>query len=147
MSVENKDLARRLMEWKFSPIALDRAHGAARELFDPGFTAHYPGLPPMDLESVRQFLALFGAAFSDIRHTIEDIIAENDRVAVRLTVQSTHTGDFFGVPATGNQVSVEQFAIIRIASGKIAEMWYSPDQMSLMQQLGAIPTPARAASD
>jgi predicted ester cyclase len=146
MSGENKDLARRLMAWKFSPIALDRADGTAVELFAPEFTAHYPGFPPIDLEGARQFLALFNAAFLDIRHTIEDLIAEEDKVAVRLVVRGTHTGDLFGVPATGREVTVEQQAIVRVAGGKVAELWYSPEQMSMMQQLGAFPAPAATTS-
>lgn len=96
----------------------------------------------MDLAAFKQFEAMFSAGFSNIRHSIEDIVAEGDRVAFRMTMDSTHTGEFMGVPASGKQVSFLGIGIMRIADGKVADYWGSPDAMGLMQQIGALPMPA-----
>lgn len=72
------------------------------------------------------------------------MVAEDDRVAVRMTLEATHTGDFMGIPASNSEVSVSAFTILRIADGKIAEFWGLPDVMTLMQQLGAMPAPESA---
>jgi predicted ester cyclase len=136
MSEENKALVRRLFEDE------DRLEGnAPAELFAPGFTAHIAGSPPMDLDSFEQFLKMWYNVFSDWSHNVEDLVAEGDRVAVRVTAQATHTGEFMGVPASGKRISVVSTGIARIAGGKIAEWWNSPDQLGLMQQLGLIPPP------
>lgn len=135
MSKENKALARRLFE------EADRDQEAPAELLAPGFTAYIPGSPPMGLEDFRRFLAGFYAAFSEFSHSFEDLVAEDDRVAFRAVARATHTGEFMGIPPTGKEVSVRQIGIVRVEDGKVAELWNSPDQLGLMQQLGAIPTP------
>jgi predicted ester cyclase len=113
-------------------------------LCGPGFTAHFPGLPPMDLAAYDQFSAMFHAPFSDLRHPIGEIIGDRDRVAVRLRFEGTHTGDFMGVPASGRHFSVEGTAFLHIADGKVSEYWGSLDQMGLMQQIGGLPAPSPA---
>jgi len=80
------------------------------------------------------------AAFPDWRHTIEDMIAEGDKVVARMTVQGTHKGDFLGVPASGKEVVFTNICIFRITSGKIMESWQEIDMMSVMQQLGVMPS-------
>lgn len=115
------------------------------ELCAPGFTAHFPGLPPMDLEGFDQFEAMIRAAFSNIRHPIEDVVGEGDRVAVRLRLEGTHTGDFMGVPASGTHFSVEGTAFLHMPGGKVANLWGFFDQMSLMQQIGGLPAPGQTA--
>jgi hypothetical protein len=73
------------------------------ELCVPGFSAQFPGPPPMDLEGFDQFEAMIRSAFSNIEHPIEDMVGEGDEVAVRLRMEGTHTGDFMGVPASGKR--------------------------------------------
>jgi predicted ester cyclase len=114
------------------------------ELCAAGFTAHIPGPPPMDLEGFDQFEAMIRSAFSDIRHPIEDLVGEGDKVAVRLRFEGTHTADFMGVPASGRQFSVQGTAFLHIAGGKVAQLWGALDQLGLMQQIGGLPAPAQA---
>lgn len=115
------------------------------ELCDAGFMAHFPGLPAMDLQNFDRFEATIRSAFSDIRHPIADLVAEGDTVAVRLTFQATHTGDFMGAPASGQQFAVEGTAFLRLADDKVMEFWGFLDQLGLLQQIGAIPPPGAAA--
>lgn len=76
---------------------------------------------------------------TDERRVIEDVIAEGDRVAVRLTSAATHVGEFMGMPATGKRYSVEEIHIFRVADGKVVEHWHQFDQMGMMRQLGLMP--------
>ncbi len=98
-----------------------------------------PGLPP-GREGLKAFVSAFHAAFPDGRLSIDQMIAEGDTVATRLTFRGTHTGDFLGIPPTGKQVAVPALDMARYADGKLVEHWGGPDQMSLMQQLGVIPS-------
>ncbi len=81
------------------------------------------------------------SAFPDFKATIDDILAEDDKVVLRMTWNGTQKGEFLGVPATGKRVSFGVIDIIRIANGKLVEHWGQMDSMSMMQQLGAIPAP------
>jgi predicted ester cyclase len=76
--------------------------------------------------------------------TINDIIAEGDKVYVLSTKTGTHKGDFLGIPATGNQISVFRYALYRLEDGKIAESWIGEDTASQFQQIGVLPTIAEA---
>jgi predicted ester cyclase len=78
-------------------------------------------------------------AFSDVLFTAEDMIAEGDRVAFRLTWTATHEGDFFGISPTGVRATVTEMHMFRIADGKVVERWCEWDALGLMQQLGAVP--------
>jgi steroid delta-isomerase-like uncharacterized protein len=101
-----------------------------------------PGIP-RDREGVKQLTAMLRKAFPDFKATIDDLVAEGDKVVIRQTWSGTHKGDFMGVAPTGKRVSFGVIDIIRIAGGKFAEHWGQMDSMGLMQQLGAIPTPGR----
>jgi steroid delta-isomerase-like uncharacterized protein len=79
---------------------------------------------------------MFHTAFPDIRFTLDQVLAENDRVAFRLTGRGTHKGNFMGIPPTGKQVSFGSMTFIRIEDGKVAERWGIIDIPGLMQQLG-----------
>jgi predicted ester cyclase len=78
------------------------------------------------------------AAFPDLQLTVEDIIAEGDRVAVNLTARGTHRGTFQGIAPTGKTVTVSAFEVVRIENGKLVEHWGGPDTLNLLQQLGAV---------
>jgi predicted ester cyclase len=98
---------------------------------------HYPGgMEVHGLEAIIEGSSQFNAAFPDMTHTIEDIIAEGDKVAIRYTVKMTHTGEFQGIPPTGNQVTGSIMEVCRIQEGKIAEWWQEADYLSLFMQLG-----------
>ena len=80
----------------------------------------------------------------DFKATIDDVVAEGDRVVIRMTFRGTQTGEFMGMPPTGKSISVGVIDIFRIAGGKIVEHWGQMDSMGMMQQLGAIPAPGQS---
>ena len=80
------------------------------------------------------------SGFPDLRVTIEDMIAERDKVVTRFTTHGTQHGAFGGIPPTGKQVSVSTIEITRIAGGKIVEDWGLDDRLGMLQQLGLVPT-------
>ncbi|MBI4672180.1 MAG: ester cyclase [Chloroflexi bacterium] len=99
-----------------------------------------PGQGP-GLAGLKQLFAGFQSAFPDMNISAEDVIAEGDKVAARFVMRGMNTGSFAGMPATGKQVTVEGIDILRVEGGKIVEHWGQYDQLGMMQQLGAVPTP------
>ena len=96
---------------------------------------------PQNREEILQGIRMWNEAFSDSFYTIEEQLAEGDRVATRGGFQSTHSlGEFMGLPATGKQITVKGITIEQIKDGKIVERRVSYDQMGIMQQLGLVPT-------
>lgn len=138
MSLEqNKAVARRF----FDAYAAND-HDAIKKVLAPDLVAHMPGSPePVGREAVLEGISAFNAAFGDRHFTIDDLIAEGDRVATRTTMRAVHTGDYHGHPATGKQIEMSGLTIERIKDGKIVERWLRYDQMELMQQLGLVPPP------
>jgi steroid delta-isomerase-like uncharacterized protein len=90
-------------------------------------------------EPFKAFFTNLRAALPDLRVRIEDILAEEDKIAVRLSGEGTHRGSGFGVAPSGRRVQVTGITIIRIADGKIVEAWNSLDQLGLLTQLGVVP--------
>lgn len=112
------------------------------KLVTPGHRFYFSGMPPMDWNGHKRFLTALFDAFPDIHFTIEDVIAEGDKVAFRLALTGTHEGVFQGVPRTGKKVSFGGTAIGIIVDGKLEENRAHADLLGLMRQLGAIPSPA-----
>ena len=111
------------------------------ELCTPDFVYHDPANPQVrSREDYKQWFTGMFAAFPDLQFTIEDILAEGDKVAYRFTLRATHSGSWRGAPPTGKQISVTGTAIARIADGKTAEGWLNSDALGLVQQLGLIPS-------
>ncbi len=114
------------------------------DAFDELNSSHFvnlsapPGVPS-DKEGGKMFLGAFINAFPDSYVTIEDMIAEGDRVVTKKTFTGTHTGELSGIPPTGNRVSIQYVDIMRVLDGQIVEHWLSMDQLSFMQQLGVVP--------
>lgn len=133
---ENKAIARRFWEEQ------DRSNGQSDVVLAPNFRNYIAGNPPQDLQEFKQFAGMFWSAFPDLKHTIEDMVAEGDRVAVRLTARGTHQGDLMGIPPTGKHVVIPAISVLRIVGGRVAEQRAIFDQMGMMQQLGVIPAPA-----
>jgi steroid delta-isomerase-like uncharacterized protein len=133
MSEENKALARRSWE---APENLD--------LIDEVYTAdvvwHEPDQEIRGLEQAKQFVTTYNSAFPDLNATVEDVIAEGDKVVTRWTIRGTHQGEIeeFG-PPTGRQAELQGITIHRIEDGKIVEEWNRYDNLSLLQQLGLAP--------
>ena len=117
------------------------------ELFAPDFIEHElpPGVP-QGREGTKQLFSLLHSAFPDIRAEIKQVVAQDDKVVCYQTWRGTQTGSFIGIPPTGKQVAFEVFDMVRVADGKVAEHWGLLDQLSLMQQLGVIPTPEQATT-
>lgn len=137
---ENKSLSRRFWE----EVADQRNLELANELFVPGYVHHDLGLPPQMQQSrdaYMQHLPMFYAAFPDFHITVEDMIAEGDRVATRWSFSDAHRGDLMGIPGTGKKVAASGTTIQRIADGKIVEGWTIFDVLGMMQQLGVAPSP------
>lgn len=101
---------------------------------------HVPGYPePLrGLQGYLQIIAMMRLGFPDIKWTLDEIIAENDKIAARFTMRGTHQGVFFGVPATSKKIAVQALNIYRFEDGKIIEERGQPDLMGLMQQIGAL---------
>ncbi len=136
MSAENKAVFRRYFEEVLNTGNLDLVD----ELIARTYVSHYPtgydfGGGP---EGVKQIVTAVRAGFPDVHFTIEDLIAEGDKVVGRWTFRGTHQGDFMGILPTGKKVSVMGIAIYRVARGKIAEAWVAWDSLGLVQQLGAL---------
>jgi predicted ester cyclase len=92
-------------------------------------------------QELKEHIAFFEAAFPGYQLSIDDLVAEGDKVSVRSTMTGTHEGELMGLAPTHTAVSIPIMLIYRIADDKIVAHWMVADQMSLMQQLGAIPTP------
>ena len=131
---ENKAIGPRFLKEQ------DRLKGVpGDELCAPNYTAYINGNPPMDREGHEQMAHIFFGAFPDLNQTIEDTIAEGDKVVVRFTARGTHTGELMGIPATNKSIKVGGIAIFRVVNGKVAEVYEQFDEMSMMQQIGVIP--------
>ncbi|HEX5579663.1 MAG TPA: ester cyclase, partial [Candidatus Limnocylindria bacterium] len=86
------------------------------------------------------------AGLEDVRMTIEDVIAEGDKVVVRLTSHGRHAGAFMGLPPSGKAYDISEIHIFRVAHGKVAEHWRDADMLGMLRQLGAFPEPAASRS-
>ena len=92
----------------------------------------------VDREGLKQLFNMGLTAFPDWHETIEDIIAEGDKVWVRLSYTGTHKGEFMGLPPTGKKITSKAVDIYRIVNGKLAEYWNVTDNINIFKQIGAI---------
>jgi len=135
---ENKAIVRRCVEEAFNrgePAAMD-------EFLAPNVVPHPlpPGIPH-DREGLKRFFTTLLGSFPDYCLTIEDMVAEEDKVVIRSTISGTHKGDFMGIAPTHKKVTWTAIEIWRIEGGKVVEIWGEVDQVAMMRQLGAIPPP------
>lgn len=143
MSIESNKAAVRQFRAALDAGDLD----AAMTVYAPNVVVHVSGTPePLTLEGFKHVGGLLLGAFSDGRSTVEDLIAEGDKVVSRLTFRGTHTGDLMGIPPTGRAVTVSEVIVDRFVDGKIVESWRLFEQMTMLQQLGVIPAPAQGGS-
>jgi len=133
---ENKEIVRRYQEIHNSNNLEDLGEVLAEDLATPKMMA---GMPP-GLEGAKRVHETTLLGMPDWHTQIDDLIAEDDKVVARITMTGTHTGDFWGFPATGKKVQFTGIYIVRIQDGKIVEHWGEEDGISLMQQLGVFPT-------
>jgi steroid delta-isomerase-like uncharacterized protein len=130
----NKAIVRRYVE----QVLNEKRHDLVEEFLTENIELHGSGVAP-GLEVVKQWFTTYATAFPDGRTVMEDVVAEEDRVVTRTTFNGTHLAEIEGIPATGKKVSMPGITIFRLDNGKIAEGWLFNDNLSLMQQLGAIP--------
>ncbi|MBI4284274.1 MAG: ester cyclase [Chloroflexi bacterium] len=135
MSEQTKAAVRRFLEF-FDKGDLARVSDVATA----DFVDHNP-MPGQSagIEGLKQMLAMARAAFPDLHTTIEDMVAEGDKVAVMNTLHGTHKGEFMGIAPTNKKVAVTGIDILRIAGGKVAERWGYMDESGMMRQLGIAP--------
>lgn len=137
MSDQTKAMLRRLFE-----EGMNHGDGSVvDELVADKYLNHDLPLPTRGAEAFKQVVGMFRGAFPDIRITLEDEFGDGDRGS-RGTFTGTHQGDFMGVPATGRPVTIKYMDLWRVEDGKFVENWAQMDMMGLMQQLGALPSPA-----
>jgi steroid delta-isomerase-like uncharacterized protein len=113
------------------------------ELIADDYVDHNPALPnlPSGREGVRQYVRILKSAFPDANHTVEDVIAEADKVMTRVTARGTFLGECIGYRANGNVIEISGIAVHRIANGRLAEHWAHADMTGFMDQIGAAPGP------
>ena len=136
---ENKAIARRL----YAEVISGGNWAVADELLDVNL-ADYSNPPgwPEGREGAKQNIGYIRSAMAGWCFTVEDLIAEGDKVVLRGVLRGTHTGEFFGIPPTGRQVEISGIHILTIKDGQVTEHWANNDDLKLMQQLGVIPEPA-----
>jgi len=129
---ENKALVRRVVEfWN------QRNMDAFFYILAPEYVEHLP-TGDVSLVHLKKYASSFFTAFPDIIITINDMVAEGDKVAVLVNWKATHKGEYMGIPATGKKIDITVSMLIKIAGGKWVEFWNVTD-VRLMQQLGVIP--------
>jgi len=136
----NKASMRRFYDEVFNK----KNRAAIDEFIDPTQVDHAapPGTPG-GLEGAKHTVTMYLTAFPDLYFTVEDLIAEGDKVVARLTTRGTQQGVFMGIPPTGKHVTVTAIDINRMADGKSVEHWLNMDTLGLLQQLGVIPAPGQ----
>ena len=113
----------------------------AQQLINPGATFHVP-FQADPLQGPKGYLAIIGmmrSGFPDIQWSIDEMIVEDDKVAIRFTMKGTHKGTFFGVPATEKPIAVSAMNFYRLSDNQIIEEVGQPDMLGLLTQIGAVP--------
>ena len=138
MAADARDLVRRINEDVYGEGRTDLID----ELYHEDFVNHsaQEGIPP-NREGEKAFVQAVHAALSDPESTMDAFLQEGDKVAWRWTMRGKHTGEFMGVPASGNRVEISGNDIGILRDGKLAELWTEVDMLDVMTQLGAMPSP------
>jgi predicted ester cyclase len=140
MSIENKTTARRILEEAFGKgdlKVIDQCIASSHVDHDPANPPSMPNGPA----GIKMIVQTYRGAYPDLRMTIDDQIAEGDRVVTRWTARGTHQGPLGEIAPTGRKVTVTGITIDRLLGGKIAESWTTWDYAGMLQQLGAMPRP------
>jgi steroid delta-isomerase-like uncharacterized protein len=139
MSTEqNKAIIRRWIEegWNKGNLAV------IDQVYAPDYLQHEPAPETVSSsEALKHYVGVYQAAFPDLNLSIEDLIAEGDKVVWRFKSSGHNNGPFMGMPATGKPGSITGIVIFRLENNRIVEGWVNIDALGLMQQLGVIPMP------
>ena len=141
MSIDtNKALVRRWVEegWNAGNLAVIDA------IYAPNVVQHDPSSPApvTSSEALKGYVGSFLTTFPDLHFTIDDLLAEDDKVLWRFTSQATHTGPLMNIPPTGKHATVTGMVLFRVANDKIAEVWVNFDTLGMLQAIGVIPAMA-----
>jgi steroid delta-isomerase-like uncharacterized protein len=140
VSEENKALARRSWE-VVTEGSLDTLEDVFAEVYANNFILHEADEDIVGIEGLTQFVSMIRSAIPDLRVTIEDDMAEGDKVVTRWIGQGTHQGELMGIAPTGNRVTFTGITIHRIEDTKIVEEWSNWDALGVMHQIGVDPSP------
>ena len=136
----NKALIRRWVEdgWNAGNLSI------IDQVYAPNVVHHDPRSPApvTSSEALKQYVSTFLTAFPDLHFTIDDLLAEGDKVFWRFTAQATHSGPLMNIPPTGNSTTVTGMVLFRVANDKIAEVWVNFDTLGMLQAIGVIPAMA-----
>ena len=140
---ENKAIIRR---WFAAFSSGDLA--AVDDLYAADVVDHSPAVPNQapGREGIKQIVTAFRAAYPDLAFTVEDQIADGDKVASRWIARGANTGAFMGMPPTGKPVTIAGMLIVRVAGGKMVESWVNFDALGMLQQLGVVPAPGQGGA-
>jgi predicted ester cyclase len=128
---------RAILHLFFEEVFNQKNPAALEKYFAPDMVEN--NLPPEGIEAHQQFLSMYFNAFPDLTVTVEDIVAEGDKVVARVSYRGTHLGEFMDILPTGKQIMITGIDIIRLTERKFVEHWQSADNLGLLQQLGVIP--------
>jgi steroid delta-isomerase-like uncharacterized protein len=137
MSAENKSLARRAMEelWtKGDLTVIDQLYSDDCVFHDLGSPEDIHGR-----DGLKQYARMYRTACPDLQCTVEEVMAEGDKVALRWVSRGTHQGDLMGIAPTGKQVTFRGIQMQRISEGKIEEEWAGFNTLGALQEIGAVP--------
>lgn len=132
---ENRALVRRFVD----EIFVQRRREAVDELLADDFVSHTWRSTGDGKGDLGRAIDRLSTALADVRFTVEDLVAEGDRVAVRLTAEATQVGELMGLPASGRRYSIGEIHLFRVRDGRVVEHWHQYDQLGMMRQLGAMP--------
>jgi len=143
MSAEqNKAIVRRWVAsgWNTGDLSM------VDEFYAADYTLHSPGAPDLrGTDAFKAYVTMYRTALPDMHFTIEDMLAEDDKVAWRVTARGTHRGELMGIAPTGKSAVIWAFIVSRFDAGKWAEDWVLVDTMGMLQQLGVLPAPGQAS--
>jgi steroid delta-isomerase-like uncharacterized protein len=137
VSAENKTLVRRWFKevWSKGNLAV------ADQIVAANYANHDPAspMPEPGREGLKKHVTTYRTALPDLTITVDEALAEGNKVTVRWTARGTHKATLMGIAPTGKQVTLTGISVIRISGGKVAEHWVTWDTLGMMQQLGAVP--------
>ena len=142
---ENKEKARRLLEEAFGQGKLE----VIDEVLDPNFVCYDPNSESGEVRGADTFkgeIEYFRQAVPDLTYTVEEQVAEGDKVVTRWTVRGTQKGELMGIPPTGKQVTMSGVVVDRLSNGRLLETWIQADTLGMLQQLGVVQVPAGRAA-
>jgi steroid delta-isomerase-like uncharacterized protein len=132
---ENKAVVRRIID----DVFVAGRSEAVDELVADDFAAHTWGAMARGRDGLKQAMERVARGLADVSMTVEDVIAEGDRVAVRLTSHARQVGQFMGMPPSEREYTIEEIHVFRVRDGRITEHWHQADFVGMMKQLGALP--------